>query len=327
MKPVGIIANPASGKDIRRLVAYGSVFDNHEKVNIVRRVVLGLDSMGVQEVLFMPDHFCIGNRAMEDLEVSLKTSLLEMAMEGTQDDSTRAAEMLNEMGAACIITLGGDGTNRAVAKTCGDTPLLPISTGTNNVFPFMVEGTLAGLAAGVTVLNTSSLDQFIHRAPRLEIHLDSDILDIALVDVAVTSAGFVASRAVWDISKLQEIFLSRGEPGNIGFSSIGGHLCALHSNSGKGVHIKVGHGKEKIKAPIAPGLIYTVPVESYQVFEPGRAIPITHTPALIALDGEREHIVKKGDRLTIQISSRGPRVVDVSQTLKLASQEGLFLER
>ena len=29
MKPIGIIANPASGKDIRRLAAYGSVFDKH----------------------------------------------------------------------------------------------------------------------------------------------------------------------------------------------------------------------------------------------------------------------------------------------------------
>ena len=38
---VGIIANPASGKDIRRLVAHGSTFDNNEKINIVRRVLLG----------------------------------------------------------------------------------------------------------------------------------------------------------------------------------------------------------------------------------------------------------------------------------------------
>ena len=35
---VGIIANPASGKDIRRLVAFGSVFDNEEKVSIVPAV-------------------------------------------------------------------------------------------------------------------------------------------------------------------------------------------------------------------------------------------------------------------------------------------------
>jgi predicted polyphosphate/ATP-dependent NAD kinase len=31
MSCVGIIANPASGKDIRRLVAHASVFDNNEK--------------------------------------------------------------------------------------------------------------------------------------------------------------------------------------------------------------------------------------------------------------------------------------------------------
>ena len=38
--------NPSSGKDICRMVAYGSSFDNNEKLNIVRRVVLGMDAMG-----------------------------------------------------------------------------------------------------------------------------------------------------------------------------------------------------------------------------------------------------------------------------------------
>ena len=78
MKPVGIIPNPASGKDIRRLVAYGSVFDNNEKVNIVRRVILGLDAMGVKDVIVMPDYFGIGARAIEDLEVSLRLSLIHI---------------------------------------------------------------------------------------------------------------------------------------------------------------------------------------------------------------------------------------------------------
>jgi len=54
---VGIIANPASGKDIRRLTAHGSVFDNNEKVNIVRRVLLGLEAAGVSEALYMPDYW------------------------------------------------------------------------------------------------------------------------------------------------------------------------------------------------------------------------------------------------------------------------------
>ena len=55
MSLVGIIANPASGKDIRRLVAHGTVFDNVEKTNIVQRILLGLAATGVKKVLFMPD--------------------------------------------------------------------------------------------------------------------------------------------------------------------------------------------------------------------------------------------------------------------------------
>ena len=217
MKPVGIIPNPASGKDIRRLVAYGSVFDNHEKVNIVRRIVLGLDAMGVKNVLFMPDYFGIGIRALEDLTVSLKTDFLSMNTNNNQDDSARAAEILNKLGAACIITLGGDGTNRVVAKTCAETPLLPISTGTNNVFPAMVEGTLAGMAAGVMALNSSPRPDFVKQVPRLVLKQGPEIVDIALIDIVVSKPGFIASRAVWDISNVQEIFLSRAEAGHIGF--------------------------------------------------------------------------------------------------------------
>ena len=52
---VGIIANPASGKDIRRLVAHGSVFDNNEKINIIQRVLLGLDALGIDRLPAMPD--------------------------------------------------------------------------------------------------------------------------------------------------------------------------------------------------------------------------------------------------------------------------------
>ncbi len=326
MKPIGIIANPASGKDIRRMVAFGSVFDNHEKVNIVRRVLLGLDSMGVKDVFFMPDHFRIGPRALEDLDVSLNISYLKIPMEGTQEDSTRAAAILHEMGAGCIVTLGGDGTNRAVAKTCGDTPLLPISTGTNNVFPFMVEGTMAGMAAAVTALELFSMDSITKRAPVLQIMKDQKLVDIALVDVVVSKAGFLASRAVWDETTLEEIFLTRAEPGNIGFSSIGGHLCAQEPGSGKGVHITIGNGDKRVMAPIAPGLVRDIPIKSYQLFEPETEIAISHRPAVLALDGEREHIMNKLSKWSIRLNLKGPLVIDIPKTLKRASMESLFIK-
>lgn len=325
MKPIGIIPNPASGKDIRRMVAYGSVFDNNEKVNIVRRVVLGLDAMGVKEVFFMPDYFGIGVRAMEDLEVSLKPSFLDMKIENTPDDSARAADILSKLGAACIVTLGGDGTNRVVAKGCAQTPLLPISTGTNNVFPCMVEGTLAGMAAGVTAMNSFPRPEFIKQVPRLVLRYGEEIVDIALIDVVVSKPGFIATRAVWDISSLQEVFLSTVEPGNIGFSSIGSHIFDLPPAEGKGVHIRIGPGRHKVKAPIAPGLIRSVPIKSYRLFEPGEKIPLARTPAMIALDGERERVEGKNKQVTIEIDLKGPLVIDIPRALDLAAKQRLFI--
>jgi hypothetical protein len=325
LQPIGIIANPASGKDIRRLVAYGSVFDNNEKVNIVRRILLGLDSVGVDEVFFMPDFFGIGVRALEDLDLGLKARFLEMRMEGVQDDSTQAAAMLNDMGAACMITLGGDGTNRAVAKTCGETPLLPISTGTNNVFPYMMESTLAGIAAGLLALHPAYAESCVKRRPRLEIKDGLRLVDMALVDIVVSTAGFVGSRALWEVSSLREIFLAHVEPGHIGFSSVGGHL-GIKAGPGQGLHIIVGEGGQKVTAPIAPGLIRRVPVKSSRLINPLDAIPISQTPGLAALDGERELNVGKNDHLTVSLNPQGPLVIDIASAIRRASVEGFFVE-
>ena len=67
MPTIGIIANPASGKDIRRLVSYATTIDNREKVNIVKRITLAAQSMGIDRILFMPDTFQIGRTVMSDL--------------------------------------------------------------------------------------------------------------------------------------------------------------------------------------------------------------------------------------------------------------------
>ena len=119
---VGIIANPASGRDIRRLVAHGAVFNNDEKVNIVRRVLLGLEAVGVRRVFMMPDSFSIGSKALDGLQIELDVSILPMFKTFSQRDSTQAAVDMAAEGVGCIVTLGGDGTNRAVAKGCGDVP-------------------------------------------------------------------------------------------------------------------------------------------------------------------------------------------------------------
>src|SRR2546427_208224 len=240
---VGIIANPASGRDIRRLVAHGTVFDNNEKTAIVRRVLLGLEAVGIRLVAYMPEHdFGILPRALSELHghsLQLTVDPLEMPVLGTSADSTRAAHLLAELGAGCIITLGGDGTNRAVARGCGTIPLVPISTGTNNVFPTFLEGTIAGMAAGLVA---SGMDgRTIRREPRLEVSVNGVAVESALVDVVVSSLPFVGARALWDVSVVREVVLSRVAPATIGLSALGGAL--LNSNYERNVGARaVGEG-------------------------------------------------------------------------------------
>ena len=220
MSAVGIIANPASGRDIRRLVAHGSVFGNDEKVRLVRRALVGLDAVGVQEALVMPDSFGIGHRSLDGLHADIRVRVLDMRVHWEQEDSTRAARLMADAGVGCIIVLGGDGTNRVVARGCGDVPLVSVSTGTNNVFPSMLEGTVAGMAAGLVANGAVPLVEVALRRKRLEVWVDGEFRDLALVDVAVSHDPFVGARALWDASQLVEVVLTCAIPGSIGLSAL-----------------------------------------------------------------------------------------------------------
>jgi hypothetical protein len=225
---VGIIANLAAGKDIRRLVAHASTFDNLEKVNIARRVLLGLAAADVDEVLWMPDAIGILTRALQHLDGAPAGTALDFEPTFTHADSTRAAAVLRERGVGCIVTLGGDGTNRAVAKGCGHVPLVAISTGTNKVFPRLMEGTVAGLAAGAVASGMLDVAAVTRPTLCLEILRDGRPVDLALVDVAVCSDRFVGARAVWDPGAMREVVTTTARSDVTGLSSIGGFLSGMH---------------------------------------------------------------------------------------------------
>ncbi|MGB9791917.1 MAG: ATP-NAD kinase family protein [Thermacetogeniaceae bacterium] len=326
MAVVGIIANPASGKDIRRLVAYGTVFDNQEKVNIVRRALLGLAAAGVKEVVYMPDYYGIVPKAVDGLSsqhrLSLEVNPVEMELTGTQIDSFKAAAEMNRLGVGCLVVLGGDGTNRVVAKGCGDVPLVSISTGTNNVFPEMVEGTIAGLAAGIVAVGKYCDSKAIHPTKKIEIYKNGALQDIALVDAVVLKDTFIGSRAVWDSEKISQAVVTRGEPHNIGISSIVGNLEPVGIQERRGLALEFGDGGIALQAPIAPGLIQTVKVRSYRSVEIGETVPVSESQCIIALDGEREVEVNRGDRAHFRLTFEGPRVVDIKLLLRQAVARG-----
>jgi predicted polyphosphate/ATP-dependent NAD kinase len=323
---VGIIPNPASGKDIRRLIAHGSVFDNQEKVHIVRRVMLGLEAAGVDSLFIMPDYFGIGQRAVDGLQLKMAVNILEMSIEANQDDSTRAAGMMREIGVGSVVTLGGDGTNRAVAKEIGNVPIMAISTGTNNVFPQMVEGTLAGMAAGIVAGKQLPLDETAQRQLRLEVMRDGEMIDLALVDVVVSDDIFIGSRAIWDMSKVRELVLTRASPSNIGLSSVGGSLFCPRLDRQHGVYIQIGDGESlvEVTAPIAPGLVETLQITAFRLLEIGASVPVLVKPSILALDGEREVKVAANDDIRIALTDRGPYLIDTRRTMDAATRSGLL---
>ena len=195
MPTVGIIANPAAGKDIRRLVAQGRVVSNQEKSNILRRVFAGLQSHGVSKVIVMPDMAGLARNAMSDTRDTMQSEFIDQNPTGNQRDSTIAARIMRDAGADCIVTLGGDGTNRLVAKGCGEVPMAPISTGTNNVFPKEIEGTLAGIAAATIANDPATRARVCRRSKKIDITVDDELRDIALVDAAVSRQTMVGARS------------------------------------------------------------------------------------------------------------------------------------
>ncbi len=239
MALVGIIANPAASKDIRRLVAQGRVVPDWEKVNIVRRALMGLQSVGIQRVLAMPDSSHLVQRAADDPHLAMEVDLLPMTALFNEGDTVRAAAAMAQQGVKCVITLGGDGTNRAVAKGSRDMAMVAISTGTNNVFPVMVEGTTAGMAAGLVATGAVSLEQAAVRSKTIAVMVNGEDRDIALVDVALSKERFVATRAIWDMNTIYEVFLTRAEPSSIGLSSIGARLQAVSLTDAGGLHYKI----------------------------------------------------------------------------------------
>ncbi len=325
MSLVGIVANPASGKDIRRLVAYGSSFDNQEKVRIVRRVLLGLQAVGVDRICYMPDYYGIVPRALDSLKIDIPIHPLDFDTKADQRDSTEAARIMEKEGATCIVTLGGDGTNRVVAKGTTRVPILPISTGTNNVFPFMVEATVAGLAAGLVATGAVPLAESTFLSTRLNVKVDGEVVDLALVDVAVCSDLFVASRAVWDLRKVNQIFLNRAEPDSIGLSSIGGLLHPVTAEEPYGLCLDLGGRGRSVKAPVAPGIIERVFVKDTRIMRVGEEVEIRSVPSVLALDGEREVEVRRGHHAAIHLSEEGPVVVDVKRTMNSAMKRRILV--
>ena len=329
---VGLIANPAAAHDIRRLSGHGSIVDNQEKARILRRVLLGLQAMGVTDALAMPDHYGLATAAASVAEIQVAVRLVEMDSARDETDSTRAARIMASEGCACIVTLGGDGTNRAVAKGCGDTPLLAISTGTNNVIPEPIEGTIAGLAAGLFARGLIPEGVAVRATKRLEVMRAGAIVETALVDIAASTTPFIGARAVTDTASLTQLWLTQAVPGSIGLAAIGASLCPLSPRDDGALLLDLAGPDARTNltralAPIAPGQVELVAVRSWRLLALGEQVALTTLPCVLALDGERTlRLGAEEPPTTVRATWAGPRLLDARAIMDYAARHGLLLE-
>ena len=327
---VGIIANPASGRDIRRLVAGASVFGNADKAGMVFRLLAGLGAAGVERVLMLP--------AADGLSVTLRRHLharhtvpafasagpfpeleeLDVELDGTARDSAVAVERMRAAGVRAIVVLGGDGTHRVVARGCGDVPLCALSTGTNNAFPEMRETTVAGIATGLVATGRAG-DGALRREAALQVELPGGATDLALVDVAVSRERFVGARALWRADDVSELFVTFANPSAVGLSAVAGALQPLPRGGGRGLHVRFASDPAEaarvVHVALAPGLVVGVGVAEHRVLELGAAVSIAPGPGTIALDGEREIERRADGEATVRLVP-GPLTIDVDAVMR-----------
>lgn len=326
--PVGIVANPASGKDVRRLVARASVFDNQEKQAIVGRAVIGAVAAGATEFVYLNDrHGIVANALAEHPHVNARSILEGDTM--TALDTISAARAMKAAGCSVVMTLGGDGTNRAFTLGWPDAPLIPISTGTNNVFPNMGEATVAGAAAGIIASGLVNVAEVSRPHKLIEVSIDGERDDLALIDAVLTRERFVGARALLSPEQLAAILLTRADPASVGMAAVGGLIQPVKHSSNKALLLKLCGGNEvqakyKIKAPIAPGLYTHLHIEDLDVIGLDKPV-VWHGPGVLAFDGERERTLLPDQYATLKVTRNGPKVVRISKVMRKAAAKGCFV--
>jgi predicted polyphosphate/ATP-dependent NAD kinase len=333
---VGIVANPLSGRDIRRLVAKASVFPTAEKANMVQRMLTAFGVVGVDRVLLGTDLGGISAAVLRAVRARTPRDqpwpevdfLDQDPITQTVADTLAAVRRMVEAGARVVVCLGGDGTARAAAAACGDTPLLALSTGTNNAFPELREATVAGLAAGLLAVGAVPVADVTRRAPVLRVEA-AGRSELALVDVCVSVSRHVGSRALWDPAGLTELYCTFAEPDGIGLSSVPGLLCPSPREEPAGVALELcppGQASRVVHAPIAPGLVLPVGVRSWRPLAPGEVVTVRTPTGVVAVDGEREIEFDGAPAPRVTLRPDGPRCVDVRAVLAGPARRPLIQE-
>ncbi len=339
MASVGLIVNPSAARDVRRLTSLARTIDFPERVNIVARILSGLIAGGVTAIRYMPESEGVVERA-ESVLAAMPGSEgrsaphaipVRLPDDGLARDARGTAAAAAEMaagGVACVITIGGDGTNRAVVAGWPDVVILPLPGGTNNAFATPIDPTAAGLAAARYAAAPDRFAVHLRRAPRLVVSVEDSAPRIALVDVAAVEGGWIGARAVWEAATLVEAVMTKSDPSISGLAGTGGFVHPLDGTANQALRVRFGGDGRTILAPLGPGQLVPLGVRDHEVLAPGQRVCLpsrhdpTRGPLTLAMDGEREITLAPGEAAMVEFGLDGPYVLDAAGLLRSAARDG-----
>ncbi len=316
-----IIANPMSGRDVRRLAARASNMTHEAKRDLVARIATGLDAMGVDEIMILKEPYRVSTGALESMPLRARVRLLDVGVTHSAADTVAAVRAARAAGCDVIVSLGGDGTNRIIARTWPDVPLVPLSTGTNNVFPVMVEATSAGVAAGLIANGSLAPHEAAARCKLVHARA-ANWQDVGVIDAVLLLRDHTGNLLPFDPERIAALVLTRAEPAAVGMSPIGGYLDPVGFADDCGLALRCGSGRA-LHVPISPGLFRTVQVSSCERLPFGTEFDFVG-PGIVAFDGDRVHELAAGETASVGVRRDGPPVVDVVRCIRLAAERGLF---
>jgi hypothetical protein len=211
----------------------------------------------------------------------------------------------------------------------------------------MVDGTVAGLAAGLLATGAVPAERVAPRTKRVEVTAGG-VTDFALIDAAACVDTFVGARAIWDPARVEALVLTRAAPWSVGLSAIGGQLDAVGPDEPAALYVELGAGGVRgtprgrpggsggvrgtprgrpggsgyeVIATIAPGVVARVAVAGWKRLPLGEPVSLGAKARTVALDGERELLIRDSEA-TALVTRTGPRVVDIRATLRAAAASG-----
>ena len=317
-----------SGRDCRRLTARADTVSHETKRNQISRIVVGAVAAGCKHIMIPlePRRLAIG--AVEHMNIGADIEEIRTPITHTAEDTRACVEAMRKRGCELLIILGGDGTNRIVTKAWPDVLMMPLSTGTNNVFPLWIEPTVAGMAAGLVASALVSREQAARRAKIIEVNINDEPPDIALVDALFLQGDRIGNLGPFEPELMTTMLLTRAEPDAVGMSPLGGLLCPSGFDDDFGVEVNFcshEQGGKLLRAPVSPGLFRTAHIRSAGPVELGKAVTVTGE-GILAFDGDRERKLADGQQAKLTVTRNGPWVINPRATLRVAAQQELLVD-